>query len=670
MKGRYVSFILLLLFLCTACNEVSDPESVAKEIENAYKEMNYDHFYTYLKQQDSGVDSEESFIQWFHDVDESVQILSRNLELTQIEEEETEENQVYYEANVEIETVLGTLSNRFRVSFQQIEQNEENNWKMSWDTAFVLPQIENGESAVLRVEHPKRGEIFDRNQHPLAINGELLEVAIVPERMEGKETEQIEFLADLISVSKEYIEEKLNQEWVKRDPTQIVPIKAMKKDPALMEALEGSRDSGPTYRLIEGREYPLAEKAAHLTGYIGPITEEELNENDGYTASSYIGKTGLEYLYEGRLKGEPGGSIIIIGQDGTEKGILIEENPLDGEDMVISIDHELQRAAFQQLEGESGTNVMMDPSNGQILALVNAPAYDPNDFIVGFTGDEYKKLEENEGRPLLNRFSQTFVPGSTTKPIIAAIALENGWDYLEKINVPENNRWQLNESWGNHYITRVSGIPLTSLNLNEAMMYSDNIYFAKMALEIGSSSLIEGLNDFGFNDTLAFDYPLRKSTISSDEELTEVLLADTGYGQGELLVNPIHLAAMFTVFIHEGAMVNPTFSLDDEDHTYYNETIISPETAETVWQSLKEVIENSNGTGHNARIDGIGLAGKTGTAEHKSSQEESGKETGWFIAMSDSNPSVINLMMIEGIEDKGGSQYVVNKVRNLLLEIE
>ena len=161
-------------------------------------------------------------------------------------------------------------------------------------------------------------------------------------------------------------------------------------------------------------------------------------------------------------------------------------------------------------------------------------------------------------------------------------------------------------------------------------------------------------------------FPLEPSKTGSMD--TEILLADTGYGQGEMEMNIVHLAATYTPFINKGNLITPTLLLDDEKAKAWKENVISEEQAALINNMLQKVVEDPQGTAHKAKLDGLPLAGKTGTAELKVKQGEKGTENGWFVAYNTENPSLLVAMMIEGIQDKGGSGIVVEKVKNIFAQ--
>lgn len=418
------------------------------------------------------------------------------------------------------------------------------------------------------------------------------------------------------------------------------------------------------------RQYPYGKATSHLLGYVRSISAEELEANagKGYTESSIIGKTGLEKVYEDRLRPGTGCEIYITNSSGNKIETLAKTEAIDGEDITTTIDIRLQDKIYKQLDGDNGLSVALNPKTGEVLALVSTPTYDSNDFIKGFSDEEWNKLNSDTNNPMLVRYQNTYVPGSSFKPITAAIGLTTGKMSADEDYGPSGLSWQNNSSWGNYRVTTLQTYSGPA-NLRNALIYSDNIYFAKSALKIGADTFAQQLLKIGFDTEMPFAINMDKSQFTENNTFaSEVQLADTGYGQGKLLVNPLHVAAIYSAFVNEGNIVKPYIEYNENATAeYWIEGAFSKEAAETVRDDMIQTIENANETGHEAKIDGVTLAGKTGTAEIKASQDDdSGTELGWFNAfrVSDNpNDQLLIVNMIEDVKDRGGSHYLLPKVK-------
>ncbi len=419
------------------------------------------------------------------------------------------------------------------------------------------------------------------------------------------------------------------------------------------------------------REYPYKDIAAHITGYVQGITAEELESKaeKGYNAHSIIGKTGLEQVYEERLKGKDGLKIYIEDNNGNIVKTIAETKGNDGEDIKLTIDINLQTKLYEKIKNDKGFFVVMNPQTGEILALVSTPSYDPNKFVTGMTNDEWNSISTNEAKPLFTRFISTWCPGSTFKPITGAIGLTTG-------NLSEDDEfnysglaWQKDSSWGDHKITTLTAYS-GKKNLKNALIHSDNIYFAQAALKIGEKTFTEGLDKIKFNEDIDFELDTNKSTYSNSERIErEATLADSGYGQGQLLVNPIHMASIYSAFVNEGNMVKPYIEYkENREKEYLVKNAFSKEAANIIKEDLIQVVESPTGTAHDLKVNGVKLAGKTGTAELKASKEEKGKTLGWFNCFTvdeELDKSMLIVSMVEDGGSNGGSRYLKKIIRTL-----
>lgn len=564
---------------------------------------------------------------------------------------------------ISMNTIAGPLS--FPSSTLLTYAEEEKRWRMTWDVSEVFPGLTPEYKVKVRSEAAQRGGIYDAFQNPLAAKGEAWSAGIVPGKLEEPREEGIAKAAQAMGVSAEKIEKALSAAWVKDDL--FVPIRTFSKsNTSLKEKM--LEVPGILLNTVEARTYPGGRTGSHMVGYVQSITAEELEEKKGqhYNAQSVIGKAGLEKALEEQLREKTGYSIELVDEEGnTKKKVLVKE-PENGQDVRLTIEQPLQDALFAQLDGDRGMAVALNPVTGDILGMVSTPAYDSNDFAFGYTSEDWEAVNADEGQPLYNRVKGTWVPGSSFKPVTAAIALENGLD-PEEDKGDEGLSWQADASWGDYEVTTLENYAVH--DLKNAMLHSDNIYFAKAALETGSQNFAAGLEKLGFAEGLPFVLALNPSTYAGEgEELGDgPALADAGYGQSKILVNPVHLATIYASFMNGGNLMTPNLLYGSEP-TVWKENAVSEETARTVLDCLRADVEAPEGTAAAVKMDGIVIAAKTGTAEKKLTKEDTeGTELGWFVAMTpeEENPLVI-VMMIEDVKGRGGSHYVVPKVKAVL----
>ena len=269
---------------------------------------------------------------------------------------------------------------------------------------------------------------------------------------------------------------------------------------------------------------------------------------------------------------------------------------------------------------------------------------------------------------MLERYLQSYCPGSTFKPITGAIGLTTNTLSKDDTFNYSGLSWQKDASWGTYNITTLTAYS-GAKNLKNALIHSDNIYFAQAALKIGNKNMEENLNKIKFNENIDFELNLSKSQYSNSQKLDkETMLADTGYGQGQILVNPIHMASIYSGFYNEGNMVKPYLEYN-KDTSYLVENAFSKEAAEEIKNDLIQVVENPEGTAKDMKVNGVSIAGKTGTAELKASKDETADTIGWFdcFTVNEDNPYLV-VGMVEKANTNGGSHYLIPKIKKLFIK--
>ena len=671
-----ISAVCVAGMIATKKNAWRTPEELLVEYMDHIPKQEYEEMYAMLHIEASGNVSQEKFVTRNSAIYEGIE--ARNMAVQIIAYDEEQMSVTYQTA---FDTVAGTISFENEALFLK----GEDGYKLVWDDSMIFPNLTSADKVRVSTTQAERGEILDRNGRVLAGKGTASSVGIVPGKLENKE-EAIAKIAELLEIAPEVIEKKLSAKWVKDDsfvPIKIIPkvekIELMKYKPDQKVLKENERHEtlleipGVMISDVEVREYPLGEKAAHLVGYVQSVTAEDLEEHagEGYTANSVIGKSGMEGLFEKELKGKNGCRVYIVNSEGKEKEELAYILVQDGHNIKLTIDANLQSSLYEQFKEDKSCSIAMNPYSGEILALVSTPSYDNNDFIMGLSSEQWTALNEDEDKPMYNRFRQVWCPGSTFKPIIAAIGLQSG-----AINPTEDYgnvglSWQKDASWGSYYVTTLHAYE--PVILENALIYSDNIYFAKAALKIGSEEMESSLTGLGFNEELPFEIKMAESQFSNTDGIeTEIQLADSGYGQGQILVNPLHMACIYSAFCNEGNIIKPYLVYQNEaEIEYWIPGAFSNETASRVLEGTKKVVNDSTGTGYAAHRDDIVLAGKTGTAEIKASKEDtSGTELGWFAiytAEKDIECPILIISMVEDVKGRGGSGYVVKK-DSLVLE--
>ena len=681
MKNKKIIIIVISIILILAISvgigitiyfnnkPKNKPENVLQTFASYINDKKYEDMYSLLSSKSKANISEEDFIKRNKNIYEGIEAENFSVDIQSIENE----NKL---AKVTYKNSMDTMSGH--VDFTNtvtLELNEEKEYKIDWTSNLIFPKLNTEDKVRVKTIEAKRGSILDRNGEYLATNGVASKIGLVPGKMSDNREEDIAKIAELLNMTSDGINSELSASYVKADT--FVPLKTVGKNE--ME-LKNKLLEIKGIKIIDADEriYPQGVSTSQLVGYIQPINAEELKEKakDGYTSSSKIGKYGLERAYERTLRAVNGSEIYIEDANGNKKTSIAKQEQKDGQDVKLTIDSKLQQTVYEQFKDDKSAVVVMNPKTGEVLALASCPSFDSNDFSLGMTTADYKNLTENPDNLLYNRYLATYAPGSSFKPIIGAIGLTTGAFSADDDFGRSGTKWQNDSSWGDFYITTLSTYNGPA-NLKNALIHSDNIYFAKAALKIGGKNLINSLKNIGFGQQIEFPQTISKSSYSNSESFTnETQLANSGYGQGEVLVNPIHMAMMYSAFVNEGNMIMPYLEYKENASSqtakYYKENAFSKEAANEVRDGLIQVVENPSGTAHSAKIEGKTIAGKTGTAEIKQSKDDTeGTEIGWFNAFNvgESDESLLLVVsMVENVKGKGGSHYLLPKVRAIFAQ--
>ena len=553
------------------------------------------------------------------------------------------------------DTVLGTIS-EIHYKTKLVESGED--YRVDWTAELIFPGMLSDDKIRYTVDEAERGEIVDRNGSSLALNTITYQAGVVPKQLgtEEERTDKIANIAEQLGITVEFIEGQLGQSWVQDE--HFVPLKTLPygADTPMIEGVQ--------YQQVGTRAYPLREAAAHITGYVGEVNAEDIEKDPTLQAGDVIGRTGLELAFEKELRGQNGGEIYIETVNGDKRATIQKIEKQDGQTIEVTIDSNLQQTAYDALENAVGSTVVMEPKSGDLLALVSKPSYNPNQFVVGISQSQYDEYSNNENKPFISRITTRYAPGSTFKPITASIGLESGETTVDETHKITGLQWQKDNSWGNYRISRVS--ETASVNLRTALVKSDNIYFAQEALEMGEETFREGLNKLTFGEPYELPLSMEPAQISNEESFgSEILLADTAYGQGQLLMSPIHMVTNFTVLANDGVLTYPKLIVDSETKT---KEVFKKETMETIKPMLVEVVTAPEGTAH--ELNGLGsIAAKTGTAELKKAQGERGVENSLITVFDANDASYIAVSIVEDHRKVGNTATQLIKPVIQYLEI-
>ncbi|CUO46812.1 penicillin-binding transpeptidase domain-containing protein [Clostridium disporicum] len=656
-----LSLIIVIIF-SLGCSKTSKYNEAFNSYVEKWLKSDFSGMYSMLTKESKESINEETFVNRYKTIYSAINL--DNLDISLNKDLEKKDN--YYTASFTLKatTIAGELN---LTNFDVDIYKEEDNYLINWDESLIFPNMIKDDKVYVRTTNHSRGKILDRDGNILAEDGTISVVGIHPSKFNNENrNSKITELANTLDISEDTIISKLD---ANTDPELFVPIVSITTTDEKLQTLTNRNEEGILINTKTSRVYYGGEAFGRLIGYVGAITAEELeNKNDySYTSTSLIGKAGIESVYEDTLRGEDGAEIYI--KRGSDEISILKKEVINGEDIKLTIDSTLQNNSYTQLNGEKGAVTAVDPISGEVLALVSSPSYDSNMFTTYVTKTKAAEREANNYTDTVNRFSKTYAPGSTMKLITAAIGLNTG-----KINPDESIEingltWQKDSSWGNYKITRVENV--SPVSLREAAKHSDNIYFAQAALKIGSDDLISGIKGFGIGEEMTFEYPMTDSSISNDGSLnSEILLADTGYGQGELMVTPLNMALAYSALANNGNIMTPRLVLSDNSTaSIWKESAIKPENLHTLIEDFSAMVNDEDGHAYEMKIDGYNIAAKTGTAEIKSSQDDTnGTENGWFVAVDTTSSKLAIATIIEDVKDRGGSSIPIPMVKNIMEE--
>ncbi len=416
------------------------------------------------------------------------------------------------------------------------------------------------------------------------------------------------------------------------------------------------------------RRYPNGTLAAHLLGYAGEINDRELvtREALGYRSGDLIGRSGVERSYEELLRGVDGAEFVVVNAMGRRVSTLTEgppRPPVPGLNLTLTLDLKAQRALEEAMgDVERGAAVVLDPRDGGILALVSRPTFDPNEFSTGLSRERWEELSSGGSNPLLDRAIQgVYPPGSTFKIVTMVAALRSGIARPDTKMAPCTGHFQFGGRSFGCWNPRGHG----SLDFIGALQHSCDIYFYQIGLRLGLDELSRTARDFGLGEKTGVDLPEERRGLIPDAEWYDRrwgkgkwrkgLMLNLAIGQGELLLTPLQLALMVAETANGGHALRPHIVKGVGGSREFHVQRPPPggvEAAPEVWSAVHDALERviQTGTGTAARLPGVRVAGKTGTA-----QNPHGKDHALFVCYAPvEDPRVVIAMVVEN-SGHGGS---------------
>ena len=640
--------VLLMTVVFFVFNHGKSNEQVVTEYFELLKKKDYKQMYQMLDQKTVYTPTQKYFIEKHKEIYDVIN--PSNIQVKVIDEKD---NMVQYQ--ISMDTVAGKVKykNKIEIKNEQIKFNKQ----------LIFDEFADKNKVKVITTQPYRGYILDRNGKYLAKQGNAYSFGLVRGKLNGEN--DYAQIAKYLETDVETIQKKMSASWIKDDS--FVPIKNVSeqvKNQLIQQEILNIK--GVKINTISMRVYPYDKITSHIIGYVQNVNSEDLkkHKNEGYTSNSIIGRSGIEATYEKELRGEVGGKIVIVDENNNVIKTVAQKEAKDGKDIRLTIDIDLQQSLYNEYQNDKSASVALNPQTGEVLALVSTPSYSNNDFVLGLSTDKWNALNNDSNQPLMSRYKQTYTPGSTMKPITAAIGLETKTIDPDK-DLGAKDKWQKDSSWGNYYVTTLHA-PSPN-NLKNAITYSDNVYFARSALTIGKDNLFKYYKNLKIGEKIPFELALNKSQyINKNQKVNDQFIADSGYGQGQILMNPLQLASIYSAFVNNGSIYQPHI-VQGKTKTWIK-NIFSKETTKTIKEDLINVIADEKGTGHSIYHDNVTLAGKTGTAEIKQSQSDtSGTELGWFTFMTiDEKQPLLITTMVEDVKNRGGSGYVVEHTKTPL----
>ena len=657
------------------------------------------------KQQPSDRISKEQFVQKYQAIFSELQIKGASF----VSEKEVEGNAIsVYDYTLSYNS---PLLDKTPMEFRMTVRRENEHWTVEWSPALMFPEMAWGDTVRVGQEKAQRGEILaDGVVYAQTVNA--VSVLAVPAKIEDQ-AQFIRQAALLLNMTTEAVTKKLA-----KTTGDFTILKQLYPD-ELTDSLKEQLLLLPGISIDQGnlgtlRDYPQGSSLAHIIGYVGTASADDLialtgsasgsslsassftgaTQSSLYNLDSRVGKSGLEKLYEKQLRGSDGSYVYICGADGTNKKTLYENPAQNGLDVQLTLDPDLQKRAEDLLkvclfgDDTAGAVVVLNPKTGSIEAMASYPSFDLNLFTRGISQQDWDTLSKQQNAPLYNRLTQgRYPPGSILKPFTASAALESGsmtpgTQFPFSHEAITEDKWVPAKSgefgpWGYGAITRVQLNHRHSppLNMTTGMIDSDNIYFAYAALRTGSDTFSTYLDNAGFNEGVPFELGVQAAQLKNKDSVwNPMLLAESAFGQGEVLVTPLQAAVEFSAFANGGSIMAPylvkglyktdgnayTAVIEHQD-TVWKANVVKQSSVNTLLPMLEAVIQQ--GTGAYLKLDNI--AGKTGTAQIGNDRR---REINWFVGfrVSGDDPRLALVMLEVPANSQAFSQTKFDIARELL----
>ncbi|WP_342247052.1 penicillin-binding protein 2 [Pseudomonas sp. OTU5201] len=528
---------------------------------------------------------------------------------------------------------------------------------------------------------PTRGLIFDRKGVIIADNRPSFSLSVTRERA-GDWKATLDVIVEVLQLTPDdraLFEKRMRQG---RRPFEPVPILfELTEEQIARVAVNQFRLPGVEVVAQLVRHYPQGAHFAHSVGYVGRINEKELKQLDpvNYSGTHHIGKTGIERFYEDQLHGEVGYEEVETNARGRVLRVLKRTDPKPGKDLVLTLDVRLQEAAEQALAGRRGAIVAIEPSSGDVLAMVSQPSFDPNPFVTGISFKAYAELRDSIDRPLYNRVLRgLYPPGSTIKPMVAVSGLDSGV-VTPASRVFDPGFYQLPNYEHKYRNWNRSGDGW--VNMETAIMRSNDTYFYDLAHKMGIDRLHDYMSRFGFGQRVALDMFEESAGLMPSRDWKRARYRQAWYpgetlilgiGQGYMQATPLQLAQAVALMANRGKWIRPHLAKTIEgqrplDPNPMPDIILrDPKFWDAGRIGMEQVVHGARGTAHKVGAASVyRIAGKSGTAQvvaikqgekyDRSKVQERHRDHALFVAFAPAeDPKIAVAVMVENGESGSG----------------
>jgi len=547
---------------------------------------------------------------------------------------------------------------------------------------------ENNHQRTLALRAP-RGLVFDRDGRVLVENRNSYSISIDREHTKDL-SRTIRILSQVLGIDEASIQTIVDRH--RREPTyrpitvvqdatlaQVAAVSARRLDFELPDVV---------VQRVPTRQYPET-MAAHLFGYVGEVSDEQVSENSELKSGDITGQSGLEKIYNSYLMGEDGARRVVVNSVGREIRTLEEDPPIEGKRLQLTVDFDVQKAIEDGFDaiGLNGASVVLDPNTGGVLGFTSRPAYDPNAFAAGIDRATWASLNTDRDRPLNDRAIQgRYSPGSTFKMAVALAGLEEGIITPDfHVNCPGHANF-----YGRDFkCWRLSRGGHGSIDLRHAIEQSCDVYFYTVANMVGVDKINKWATALGMGVLSGIDLPneakgLVPSTEWKRQRMHEKWYAgetiSVGIGQGQVTTTPVSMAVYMATLANGGTRVTPHLLKAVDDGSGWKpvpapppqaKTPINPEHLQVIKDGMWMAVNGPRGTGGNAAIPGHDVCGKTGTAQVISNQGKAAagktdrdlRDNGWFVFFAPrDNPQIAGVVFLEHGVHGGNAALVVHHI--------